>query len=822
MPPVRETDVFSENPGSLTAGFAPGLMGDVFAGGSRIGAAKIPASGLEDAPEEPPSPRPRRATRAEPPADAWTPPPPEDPGESNADLPPEPAPSRRGPGASGTHSKLPPAMPAPSSPARKKRRWFGLKGFLLFILMPLCMAGAAAAIFSLLPATSSVVAKMTFEKFSAHTELERRAMAGKQMQLLASDAIRMTAADKLVAGSLSPGFLKQPIDYNRMASGAKFDLDNGVMTIAYTGSNIGPKQLPMIFPAASPDDRKRMAAVMQAMYDANRQSVQEAKSAADSVASLTSAKEQTGSDLAALEKKIDALAVVADSPDLKQRASLDAESKRLEGAYNAAVANAAKIAADLKVLRDNPNAPLPTAAGAAPAPVLPPPPPAPDDQLVQLKAQLQQINDQIAAAKSGQSEKSTAARAQLAAALDSFDQQITQARAAQKDSPAPLAFLDDGQKLSQATRDSTDQLIKRQQDQYAELSDLKARLNEKVLARRAEVWKKDPELLKLMDEKDIRTRQYNAAIGQGLNKEAQDIKADLNYLDSSIKARQTMVTDDGFYADAIDQLQKAVDAAVKKLDADRQQTVAAFDDAQSTFLHNQPATLTPDQQKLVSAMGKQLAGVSDARKQYALAADTAARQADEEVRRLQIVASQTQTKLEQRREQVAAADNARPAVPPAPAAPTPQEFARAVDQKTAELVAAEKSRDDVQAAFFAANKKVADLKTRADEARAANQERDTLLDKPRPLQPAVDQPDKPVGGQEKAGAGRGIPHRPNRCRHHVYRPARSATAIRPHRNRRDLRPHRMLPRVDEHRLLGRASRPGRRGRGIPSRSLRNR
>ena len=340
-----------------------------------------------------------------------------------------------------------------------------------------------------------------------------------------------------------------------------------------------------------------------------------AHAAAADLASLAKAKEKTAADIAALDKKISDLSATADIPGIQQRTALEAEAKRLEGAYNAAVTNAARLAAELKVLRDHPQAPLPNAAGAAPiAPIAAPPPapPAPDEQLTQLQMQLQQLDDQIAAAKAGQSDKSKAARAQLDAALDAFSRQITQAQAAQKDNAAFVAFLADGQKLVQSSRDSTDQLIKRQQDQYAQLSDLKVRLNEKILARRAEVWKKDPELLKLMDQKDIRTRQYNTAIAQGLNKDAQDIKADLNYLDSAIKARQTLVADDGFFADAIDQLNHAVDAAQKTLDGDRQQTMTSLDAAQAAFLHGQPATLTPDQQQLVSDMDKQLATVSDA------------------------------------------------------------------------------------------------------------------------------------------------------------------------------------------------------------------
>jgi hypothetical protein len=66
-------------------------------------------------------------------------------------------------------------------------------------------------------------------------------------------------------------------------------------------------------------------------------------------------------------------------------------------------------------------------------------------------------------------------------------------------------------------------------------------------------------------------------------------------------------------------------------------------------------------------------------------------------------------------------------IPPAPAGPTPEEHAKAVEQKTTELATAEKTRDETQAAFFAARKKAADLKDRVESARKAGQKRDTLI-----------------------------------------------------------------------------------------------
>ena len=290
----------------------------------------------------------------------------------------------------------------------------------------------------------------------------------------------------------------------------------------------------------------------------------------------------------------------------------------------------------------------------------------------------------------------------------------------------------------QSTRDLTDQLIKREQDQYAQLSEYKATLNDKTLARRAELWKKDPELLKLMDQKDIRTRQYNTAVAQGLTstKEAQDIKSDLDYLDSSIRARQTIVADDGFYADTIGQIQKQIDAAQKTLDEDRKHTMAAMDDMQATFTQKQPQQLPPDQQQLAAEMGKRLADVTDARKQYTSVTDAASKQADEEVRALQISASQLASKVEARKQQLGTTTD--PAIPPAPQGPSPQEFAKAVDQKSAELTAAEKTRDDSQAAYAAAADKLTKLDARIVEARNAGQQRDSFLAERDRLQKELD------------------------------------------------------------------------------------
>src|SRR5262249_55197257 len=150
----------------------------------------------------------------------------------------------------------------------------------------------------------------------------------------------------------------------------------------------------------------------------------EAQAVAKSIESLTTTVNDKDTQIKNLKQQIDELSAAAEVPDIKTRSDAEAEAKRLEDVYNNAVSNAAKLAADLKVLQDNPNALLP--GDAATQPVLPPPPPAPDAQLTKLQTELDQLTQKVGLAKEGQSDRAKIARAQLDAALDSFNQQIAQ------------------------------------------------------------------------------------------------------------------------------------------------------------------------------------------------------------------------------------------------------------------------------------------------------------------------------------------------------------------------------------------------------------
>jgi hypothetical protein len=130
------------------------------------------------------------------------------------------------------------------------------------------------------------------------------------------------------------------------------------------------------------------------------------------------------------------------------------------------------------------------------------------------------------------------------------------------------------------------------------------------------------------------------------------------------------------------------------------------------------------QQAAAAEVEKRLAAVAAAGRQYAASASPTAGAADpavdEQIRALQGNATQLAGKIQARQQELAA----QPAASPVAAAPNPQ---AAIEQKERELAAAEKSRADAEAAYFAANKKVHELKQRTEQARSAGEKRDALV-----------------------------------------------------------------------------------------------
>jgi hypothetical protein len=729
MPPVRETDVFAPMPGSLTAGFAPGLMDDVFGGNARrtmptpqpqvggggAGATIPPGAPASDAARRP---QPRRATNAQPPGEAWSP-------ERSAANAPE-ADLAMVPTAPPAGSNRPPAQAAsapPPAPPRKKRRWFGFRMLLLFLALP-CAVGAAAGAYYLIPNKSSVRGELKFVNFDRLPQKERVELAQQQKKLIADERLRSAARNKLSSlnSQLTPGFLGGGLGLARVQSSANMDMESGTLTLPLAG-------------ASGRADQTRMFALLQAMYDANTERAQAANQLTATLETLTRERAQRTRGLEELKQRIDQLAAAAQSaPDAAERKRLETEAERLRKSWDEAIVVLKDLSAQVKDLEANraPAAPATTAAVASTAPgeVNPAASLADKDaELARLQQALKQVDQRISAVQEGGASAGLAVVTRLFEdALAAFDRQLVQAVAVAKENTPFQAYLDNAKQLSDQANERSVAFFKRQEAQYAKLAEAQANLDEKQLARRAELSKRDPEMVKLLDQKDLKTRQYNTALAQNLSKEAAEIKTELNFLDSMITARQTQVADDGFFADAIDQLQRIVEGTRKQIADDQTRTAREMEELAAALARSRPEELSSKQKDLAQQLERGFGEMVAARAQYADAAEAASKEAGEQVKTLRVSADELLGKIQARKAELAEAEKKLAEAKSAqPATDQIEDRDKLLAQKKSELAAAQQRHDDAKAAYLAANDKLAKLGEQVGRATAAGEERDRLL-----------------------------------------------------------------------------------------------
>jgi hypothetical protein len=413
-----------------------------------------------------------------------------------------------------------------------------------------------------------------------------------------------------------------------------------------------------------------------------------------------------------LKAQIDQLNVKAQQmPDRKQFDALTAEVGQLDKTYTDARRKSKNLSDDLERVRQSMPA-NPQPAGTAQVPIV-------DDELTKLQAQLEETNKKLADAEAARAKGADAAQAALDAALAQFEKGIAGAQGLAQDNPELAAYVTAAQKLQTSTRELTEQLIRRQQQQQQQLAELQQRLREKNEARRADTWKKDPKLQEYGDQLDIVQRQYNAAVGGGATKEAEEFKAHMDLLQGMIKARQDQIGDDAFFSDAIVQLQKMIDSSQRSLEGDRKQTEAMLEEMQATFTRSQPTVekMSGAQKELAASLEKQLAEVNAARKQYTQAADAASAAGDEETK---AAVTALNAKIEARRKALSAqADKA---------ATAEQEQARVAQlkQRETELVSAQSAELTAQKNWEAAQKKLREAQLAETEAREAGERRDAV------------------------------------------------------------------------------------------------
>jgi uncharacterized small protein (DUF1192 family) len=362
MPPVRQTDVFSQMPATPSA-FAAGLAGgfiedhdDIFSRGNKPapGSAKASEAKAEApadaapqdaaAPDEVsetienagPAPAPSAAhddhdaAHAPSPADAvWA----DDAPEATDDEQPvgataaEPTRPARG---LPTPPAFPGTEPAPPPAPKRKRRWFGLRFLLLMMLL---LGGAAAGgIYGFVKKQTEVQGLLRFQNVAGLKTIEQQNLLAEQRKLINSSQLRDAARVTLLQQNpaITPGFLDQIVVYDRFANTADWakketgaesqstEAQPGTFAVTYNGND----------PAG---DDKRVRAVILAMYDFNAQQAAKAakkraggKTVVEDLTVLRNDHQKAQQRVNDLRAEIERLNVVAQKkPDAKELETLN-------------------------------------------------------------------------------------------------------------------------------------------------------------------------------------------------------------------------------------------------------------------------------------------------------------------------------------------------------------------------------------------------------------------------------------------------------------------------------------------------------------------
>ena len=341
-------------------------------------------------------------------------------------------------------------------------------------------------------------------------------------------------------------------------------------------------------------------------------------------------------------------------PDLAQIARLQEQRKAAEQALTAVKSQRQELEAAIQVLgRPGSVAITPAAASAV----------NPDEALGGLTQQLSGLQKQAEADKATAAEQTAAARKALDDSIAQFQNNLKGAQQL-KQSPELAAYVDAANRIFIQTRELTEDLIRRQENQRTQLAELKARFDENSENSAKERLDKDDQLKKLRDNLAILTRQFNAATAEGDKVDAAKAQMQMQLYKNLIESREDLVKNDPIYSQTAEQLQKVIDQIQQSIADDRRHIDEKLSRVQQDFALTAPTVeKLPDEQKaLADSMEKHLVAVNEARKAYDSAADDAqARQAKIEADQ-KAKAAALQLEIAARRQEIAeaaAAQNAR-------------------------------------------------------------------------------------------------------------------------------------------------------------------
>lgn len=578
---------------------------------------------------------------------------------------------------------------------RAIRRRYLRRVYGLFATMVVLIALTALGIERYIGVNSTVEGTIRYANLDSLNQRDRMLRHSEQLRLLKDDATRRLARRKLNERSpeVSPGFLNDQFDYIRVLDKADFAENNsGALVLRVIGRD-------------GRSDTARVMAIATALYDQNTSLIEEAVRKRRDYDEVRARIAKYERELAKQTEEIAQLKIIGEAvPTREQIKTLEDQVAQLEQAWNESVAAMKLAEAELQRMKS-----VPAGAPDGAAPATAPAAGDEDEKIKALQAQLDEMLEKVNASKAANSEQAAAARAALDATLDAFQKQIADAQGMMNASPEIAAYIESAQKLQESTRQLTEALIRRQEQQFGRLTELRERLNEKMEARRIELWQSDKQLQELTDQLAILTRKYNAAVGGGLEKESEDLKVEIELAKNMIKARQELLPGDSFYADAIQQLQVIIDSTRKNIEEDRAKTEQLLTQLQKSFTSNPTIEKLPEEQKQVAAaLQAKLAEMNQARKNYNAAVDAGAAESDAQLKN-QIAT--LQAGIEARRKELAEANMK------SLQGQQEQQRLAAIEAQQGELTKLAAAEADARKAYFERHRALRDAEGKVAEAR---------------------------------------------------------------------------------------------------------
>jgi pSer/pThr/pTyr-binding forkhead associated (FHA) protein len=500
----------------------------------------------------------------------------------------------------------PPPMPPPvvARPVRARRKRSRLVPMLM-LAMIVCMGLALGAIWYFVPVKSHVAGSLTYVNFEwvPHADDADR-FESDQRHLLQRDLTHSRARELLAQNhpETAPGFL----------STDNMPYITVISTVSLSSSRVGgvPQTVLQLTADGSGyvGDRNRMAALLQAMIEANHPNVvyyhQQraiADEAARDVEDATQKISQMKDQIAQLQRAIDA------DPSPDEFAALTQKKQDLEKARFDAEDAVHRDEESLDHLQTPATNPSDNSAT--------------DPQWQQMHQQVLDLEQQLQEAKAQQSAGVDQARDQLEQASKQFNEELAAAEGLVDDGSSLKQFIESAKDAEAKSHELITTLVVDGEDLEQQLQDTRRDVEEMIQSRQQEKWAADPQLQQLQQQLDSAQHRYNAAVGEGIKDPAvlQPLQAEIDDCTTNVKAREAQLGVDPDDVKVADGLNKVIDSLRRKLQTEKEQIDEVLDplEKQLASLGPEVAALPDAQQDLARQIHDRLSALNSARQQYA-------------------------------------------------------------------------------------------------------------------------------------------------------------------------------------------------------------